>query len=157
MALVSQTTRNRLEAHFSDQDGKVSLKAGPRPCSLTFSVTTSLEAGPESTLQLQLISASDGREATLGVANDFVARCRRGSFSADEISVAMMHAELTEGVFPEPDLLVLFGSSHRLAGYPPWQIRLTEIFCLKNNVGFGYLVFRKALQKYAMAQMRRGQ
>ncbi|KAJ3494753.1 hypothetical protein NLG97_g3877 [Lecanicillium saksenae] len=157
MDLVYQSIRNRLECHFGGRDGKVLLTTGPRPYSWSISVTRSVEAGPESALQFQLISASDGREAILGVANGIAPRCRRGSLSVDEVSIAMLHAELTEQVFPEPDLLVIFGPSHRLAGYPPWQIRLTEIFCLKNKVGFGYLVFRKALQKYARAQMRRGQ
>ena len=32
-----------------------------------------------------------------------------------------------ENCMGEPDLLVLFSSNITLKGYPPWQLRLTEI------------------------------
>ena len=34
----------------------------------------------------------------------------------------------------EPDLLIVFGPYVNLDGYPPWQIRLTEIFCTKSGI-----------------------
>lgn len=56
----------------------------------------------------------------------------------------------------EPDLLVLFGPTVELSGYPPWQLRLTEIFHVQDNAGVGYQVFLRALYNYANAQMRFG-
>ena len=57
----------------------------------------------------------------------------------------------------EPDLLILFGPRVVLEGYPPWQVRLTEISHLPDhNEGVSYSVFSRALLKYSGAQMRFG-
>lgn len=45
----------------------------------------------------------------------------------EDITADLIDAELTESVMGEPDLLILFGDSVTLQGYPPWQVRLTEI------------------------------
>ena len=68
----------------------------------------------------------------------------------------LVDAELSEGIMSEPDLLILFSPYLELSGYPPWQARLTEIFCLQDNEAFGYQVFLRALYNFANAQMRRG-
>jgi dehydrodolichyl diphosphate syntase complex subunit NUS1 len=81
---------------------------------------------------------------------------QNGKLSPQDISMELIDAELTEGIMPEPDLLILFTPNVELNGYPPWQIRLTEIFCLQDNEGFGYQVFLRALKNYASAQMRKG-
>jgi dehydrodolichyl diphosphate syntase complex subunit NUS1 len=39
----------------------------------------------------------------------------------------LVDAQLSDHVCGEPDLLILFGPTVRLEGYPPWQLRLTEI------------------------------
>jgi len=76
----------------------------------------------------------------------------------------------------EPDLLIVFTPMVVLKGYPPWQIRLTELLCVshilvlshkltypppphshvQDNNGVGYQVFLRALYKYAKAEMRLG-
>ena len=81
---------------------------------------------------------------------------QRRKLSPNDISRDLVDAELTESVMGEPDLLILFGPSSELQGYPPWQVRLTEIFHAKNNTGVGYQVFLKALYSFAKAQMRFG-
>ena len=61
----------------------------------------------------------------------------------------------------EPSLLILFTPSLTLDGYPPWQVRLTEIFCV---AGAGtsraprveYQAFLRGLWKFAGAEMRFG-
>jgi dehydrodolichyl diphosphate syntase complex subunit NUS1 len=70
--------------------------------------------------------------------------------------VDLVDAELSESVMGEPDLLVLFGPMVELSGYPPWQVRLTEIFHVEDNHGVGYQVFLRALYNFANAQMRFG-
>lgn len=67
----------------------------------------------------------------------------------------------------EPDLLIIFGPYVKLDGYPPWQVRLTEIFCVGDSGGdvsrgisgrtrVEYQAFLRALWKYSGAQMRFG-
>jgi len=74
---------------------------------------------------------------------------------------------LTEMLMTEPDLLILFSPRVDFQGFPPWQIRLTEILYLHfwevlmtshlpDNSHFGYSVFIRALQAYNRAEMRLG-
>jgi len=81
---------------------------------------------------------------------------QRKKLSPNDISHDLVDAEITESVMGEPDLLVLFGPGVELQGYPPWQLRLTEIFHVQDNSGVGYQVFLRALHSYAKAQMRFG-
>ena len=81
---------------------------------------------------------------------------QREKLSADDISLDLVDAEISESVMGEPNLLVLFGPNVQLQGYPPWQLRLTEIFHVKDNAGVEYQVFLRALFNYAKVQMRFG-
>jgi dehydrodolichyl diphosphate syntase complex subunit NUS1 len=64
----------------------------------------------------------------------------------------------------EPDLLLIFGPYVKLDGYPPWQLRLTEIYCTGDKsssiTGDGeaveYQRLLKGLWRYAKAEMRFG-
>ncbi|KAI5288617.1 hypothetical protein KEM54_005064 [Ascosphaera aggregata] len=65
----------------------------------------------------------------------------------------------------EPDLLIVFGPYLKLDGYPPWAIRLTEMYCTGDKgdlitTGGGetveYQKFLKGLWRYAKAEMRFG-
>lgn len=64
----------------------------------------------------------------------------------------------------EPDLLLVFGPFLKLDGYPPWHIRLTEMYCTgaRNDGGAGYgeaveyQGFLRGLWHFAGAQMRFG-
>jgi dehydrodolichyl diphosphate syntase complex subunit NUS1 len=81
---------------------------------------------------------------------------QRSKLSPKDISIDLVDAEITESVMGEPDLLILFEPTIELSGYPPWQLRLTEIFHVQDNNGVGYQVFLRALYNYANAQMRLG-
>ncbi|KFX96690.1 hypothetical protein O988_05210 [Pseudogymnoascus sp. VKM F-3808] len=65
-------------------------------------------------------------------------------------------------VKPEPDFLIIDGPYVKLDGYPPWQIRLTEMFCTgrESNTGYykamKYRSFLRALYQYAGAEMKFG-
>ena len=107
-------------------------------------------------LKLHLISAQDGRESVVDLTRTLTEMSQKGKLSPQDISMELIDNELSEGIMPEPELLILFGPNVELSSYPPWQIRLTEIFCLKDNETFGYQVFVRALRNYAGAQMRRG-
>ncbi|KAJ2903313.1 nuclear undecaprenyl pyrophosphate synthase-like protein [Zalerion maritima] len=107
-------------------------------------------------LQILLLSEEDGRDSIVDLTKTLAEMSQRGKLSPNDISVDVVDAELKEGVVGDPDLLVIFGPYPDLAGYPPWQLRLTEIFCLRDNMGVGYQVFLKGLYKYANAEMRWG-
>jgi len=74
-----------------------------------------------------------------------------------DISQELIDAEISESVMKEPDLLLLFGDKAVLEGYPPWQVRLTEIFALQDwTGGVGYHVFLRGLRRFGGAEMRFG-
>lgn len=81
---------------------------------------------------------------------------QRSKLAPADISADLVDAELSESVMSEPDVLIVFGPKAELSGYPPWQIRLTEIFHVNDNHGVGYQVFLRALYNYADTQMRFG-
>ena len=81
---------------------------------------------------------------------------QRGKLAPSDISQELVDTEITESVVGEPDLLMLFGPMVTLQGYPPWQLRLTEIFHEEDNAGVEYLIWLKGLYNYAKAQMRFG-
>jgi dehydrodolichyl diphosphate syntase complex subunit NUS1 len=107
-------------------------------------------------LSILLLSAEDGRDSLVDLTKTLTEMSQRSKISSSDISIDLVHAEISESVMGEPDLLVLFGPSVELSGYPPWQLRLTEIFHVQDNHGVGYEVFLRALYNYANAQMRFG-
>lgn len=107
-------------------------------------------------LQVLLLSAEDGRDSIVDLTKTLAEMSQRGKIAPQDISLDVVDAELKEGVVGEPDLLVIFGPYPDLAGYPPWQLRLTEIFCMRDTTGVGYQVFLRGLAKFANAEMRWG-
>jgi len=103
-----------------------------------------------------LLSADDGRDSLVDLTKTLTEMSQRSKLSPSDISQDLVDAEISESVMGEPDLLVLFGPTIELSGYPPWQIRLTEIFHVEDNQGVDYQVFLRALYSYANAQMRFG-
>ncbi|KAL8687052.1 MAG: hypothetical protein Q9218_006669, partial [Villophora microphyllina] len=96
-------------------------------------------------LSVLLLSADDGRATLVDLTKTLTEMSQRNKLSADDISADLIDAEISESVMPEPDLLILFAPYVQLQGYPPWQIRLTEIYHSQDNSGVGYQVFLRAL------------
>lgn len=107
-------------------------------------------------LAVRLLSAEDGRDSVVDLTKTLAEMAQRDKISPADITIDLVDAELAESVMTDPDLLILFGPSVDLQGYPPWQIRLTEIFHAVDNQGVGYQVFYRALCNYSKAQMRFG-
>jgi dehydrodolichyl diphosphate syntase complex subunit NUS1 len=107
-------------------------------------------------LSVLLLSSEDGRDSLVDLTKTLTEMSQRSKISASDITQELVDAEIAESVMGEPDLLVLFGPTVELSGYPPWQLRLTEIFHVQDNIGVGYQVFLRALYNYANAQMRFG-
>ncbi|EME49290.1 hypothetical protein DOTSEDRAFT_68155 [Dothistroma septosporum NZE10] len=108
-------------------------------------------------LTILLLDATDGRQTLVDLTKTLAEMSQHGKLSPSDISQELIDAEITESVMGEPDLLICFGERVVLEGYPPWQIRLTEIFYAQDNGGgVGYQVFLRALYKYAKAEFRFG-
>ncbi|KAH8432532.1 ditrans,polycis-polyprenyl diphosphate synthase [Aspergillus melleus] len=139
------------------------------------------------TLTILLLSATDGRETFVDLTKTLAEMSQNGKLSPEDITIDLVDAEISEittqpsqvttsglggskvisnpvSVKPEPDLLLVFGPYLKLDGYPPWHIRLTEMFCTGDKssaiTGSGeaveYQSFCRGLWHFAGAQMRFG-
>ncbi|KAM7222251.1 putative undecaprenyl pyrophosphate protein [Rhypophila decipiens] len=113
-----------------------------------------VNSGFLSHLSLQLLSAEDGRDSIVDLTKTLADMAQRSKLSSPDISTDLLDNELSVSVMGEPDLLILFGPHVELSGYPPWQIRLTEIFHVQDNSDVEYHVFHRALASFAGAQMQ---
>lgn len=128
-------------------------------------------------MEVIFISEEDGREALVDLTKTLCEMRQRGKINPEDVSVDLVDTELTgmlslgvlwkvgssagltfgtDSGFTEPDLLILFSPYVKLSGYPPWQIRLTEIFHVQDNDGVGYHVFLRALHRFAKTEFRFG-
>ncbi|KXT15788.1 hypothetical protein AC579_6252 [Pseudocercospora musae] len=108
-------------------------------------------------LNILLIDATDGRQTIVDLTKTLAEMSQSGKLQPSDISLELLDAEISESVMGEPDLLIVFGERVVLEGYPPWQVRLTEIFYAQDNVGgVGYQIFLRALYRYAKAEFRFG-
>ena len=89
---------------------------------------------PVKHLKVLLISSEDGRDSLVDLTKTLTEMSQRSKLSSKDISVDLVDAEVSESVMGEPELLVLFSPSVELSGYPPWQVRLTEIFHVQDNL-----------------------
>ncbi|KAH8689193.1 Decaprenyl diphosphate synthase-like protein [Talaromyces proteolyticus] len=146
-------------------------------------------------LTILLLSSADGRETLVDLTKTLTEMAQNGKLSPDDISTKLIDAEITDitsqpsesappldlnnektvtmlpsdlfhPVKSEPDLLIIFGPCVKLDGYPPWQVRLTEIFCTgdkTSSIAGGsdeetveYQGFLRGLWRYARASFRFG-
>jgi dehydrodolichyl diphosphate syntase complex subunit NUS1 len=108
-------------------------------------------------LSILLLSEDDGRNTIVDLTKTLAEMAQKQKISPDDVKYELIDTEITDSVMTEPDLLLTFGPRVVLEGYPPWQLRLTEIFHVPDNAeGVGYQVFLRALHNYAKAQMRFG-
>ncbi|KAJ5541098.1 hypothetical protein N7494_006174 [Penicillium frequentans] len=129
-------------------------------------------------LKLLLLSSTDGRESLVNVTKSLAQMSTKGQLSSTDITQEIVNAKVSDMSKPlqndsnlevdsfksEPDLLLIFGSSLKLDGYPPWPIRLTEMFCTgershglyRYGGAVEYQGFLRGLRQYAGAEMRVG-
>jgi dehydrodolichyl diphosphate syntase complex subunit NUS1 len=149
--------QRKLSSYLGPDHSAFSLRAPHIPSiESTASTPTSETSSTTKPLSILLLSAEDGRDSLVDLTKTLAEMSQRAKLSSKDISVELIHAEISESVMGEPDLLVLFSPIVELSGYPPWQVRLTEIYHVQDNQGVGYQVFLRALYNYANAQMRMG-
>jgi dehydrodolichyl diphosphate syntase complex subunit NUS1 len=82
---------------------------------------------PRQHLTVLLLSEHDGRDTIVDLTRTLAEMAQRGDVSREQINMDLIDAQLSDHVSSEPDLLILFSPTVQLKGYPPWQLRLTEI------------------------------
>jgi dehydrodolichyl diphosphate syntase complex subunit NUS1 len=78
-------------------------------------------------LTVLLLSEHDGRDTIVDLTRTLAEMAQRGDVAREQVNMDLIDAQLSDHVSGEPDLLILFSPTVQLKGYPPWQLRLTEI------------------------------
>jgi len=78
-------------------------------------------------LTVLLLSEHDGRDTIVDLTRTLAEMAQKGDVHREQITSDLIDAQLNDHVSSEPDLLILFSPTVQLKGYPPWQLRLTEI------------------------------
>ena len=151
----------------------------PSPQLLSHPATDGSSQPQKPHLDLLLLSATDGRDTIVDLTRTLTEMAQSKKIRPKDITSDLINAEImastachgsdmyghdsTDSETPsnEPDLLIVFGPYVKLDGYPPWQIRLSEIFCVGGDVKNGstrveYQGFLRGLWRYAGAEMRFG-
>ena len=161
--------------------------------SKTTQATNGMNTSPAQRLNLLLLSSTDGRDTLVDLTRTLTEMSQNRKLSPSAITMDLINAEIQattslptpphspppetdplrrkhvgndSDIGPgEPELLIVFGPLVKLDGYPPWQIRLTEIFCVGDSGGdisgrsatrVEYQGFMRGLWRYAGAEMRFG-
>ncbi|KAL4943950.1 hypothetical protein BDV06DRAFT_122731 [Aspergillus oleicola] len=184
--IVHQVITNKLSSYFGpSHQPTLQLFAPHHP------VYTTRQGGnaAQTSLVVLLLSATDGQETFVDLTKTLAEMSQNGKLTPEDITTELVDAEISTittqpsqevalapalgydeslhaqvPVKPEPDLLLVFGPSLKLSGYPPWHIRLTEMYCTGASSGgvagysdvVEYQGFLRGLWHYAGAQMRFG-
>lgn len=115
-----------------------------------------LAGGDDSTaLRLFVLDASDGVGHMARTARDLCKKVERHEIDAETIDVNSFGAALAWPV-DEPQLAVCLGPVTALLGYPPWQLRLTEILTAVDTRPLPPHDFLRIMQRYSGIQQRFG-
>ncbi|KAK1757496.1 putative undecaprenyl pyrophosphate protein [Echria macrotheca] len=154
LAETHRAVSQKLAAYFGPASPGLTMGA-PHIPAIESPATSTVHGEGAKHLSILLLSAEDGRDSIVDLTKTLTEMSQRSKLSSADISTELVDAELTESIMGEPDLLILFGPHVELSSYPPWQIRLTEIYHVQDNHEVGYQVFYGGLCKYAGAQMQK--
>lgn len=107
-------------------------------------------------ITISLLSYVDGRPTIVELTKVLSELCTKGDLKSEDITIDFIDKELKELVGQEPDLIVAYQPSLDLNGFPPWHIRLSEMYWEPDNERVSYAVFLRALQKYSTSKVNVG-
>ena len=131
-----------------------------KPCDISWNgvKTKSNGSGNFTSFTICLFSKEDGQEDIVQAARKLARHVANGDLKVDEVNETVLEANLgsaNKGL-PDPEVLLRFGLAHSNQGYPPWQIRLSEIHDMDTHHSVSYLDFLNILFKYSRCHQRFG-
>jgi len=113
---------------------------------------------PEKGTTVCLLSREDGQADIVQAAKKVASNIANGNMNIEEVNEGLLEAYLgsSKGL-PDPEILLRFGLSHSNQGYPPWQLRLSEIHDIDTHHGVSSRDFFNVLLKYSKCEQRFGQ
>jgi len=125
------------------------------PCTISWN---GIDANSNDNFTVCLFSKEDGQEDIVQAARKLARHVANGNLKVDDVNESVIEANLgsaNKGL-PDPEVLLRFGLAHSNQGYPPWQIRLSEIHDIDSHHGVTYLDFLNILSKYNRCEKRFG-
>ncbi|KAK9346952.1 Decaprenyl diphosphate synthase-like protein [Lipomyces starkeyi] len=110
----------------------------------------------EPDLNIAFISQEDGREFLVELTREFAYKAAKGEFEPSKVNVDNVDRLANQLVITEPELIVLFGPKLDLDGFPPWQIRLSEIYYAPYNNSVTYNVLLRGIRRYSKCKINIG-
>lgn len=107
-------------------------------------------------ITITLLSKVDGRSTIVELTKVMALMTKNGELKRSDITIKFIDRELKQLVGEEPDLIVMFTPYLDLQGFPPWHIRLSEMYWEPDNEAVSYIVFLRALQKYSTCKVNIG-
>lgn len=146
LQLFQQRITKKLDLYFGD---------APTP-TLCMKIPQSTPSISNADLVITLIAEEDGRKSLVDLARNLGDMALQNKISPNEITISSIDDELKRKVVGEPDLIIIFAPHIDFQGFPPWQMRLSEIFHFPDNSEVSYPVFRMGLEKYAGCKINVG-
>lgn len=143
--------QRNLRSYFGMPIPNFSIKVPHSNITLTMSDEAS---APD--LEISLLSRVDGKPTIVELTKTMSELTANHELSVSDITVKLIDEEICELVGLEPDLLICFGPVLDLQDYPPWHIRLTEMYWEPDNNNVNYAVFIRALKKYSHSKANLG-
>ncbi|XP_045198187.1 dehydrodolichyl diphosphate synthase complex subunit nus1-like [Mercenaria mercenaria] len=104
-----------------------------------------------------LLSVKDGRQSIVNMARHICHQVSLRQLKSVELSPHSVDKLFQEETgYPDPDLVVKFGSAETLMGFMPWHARLTEILSWPSHFGLEYKTFKSLLVSYGSTEQRFG-
>ncbi|CCG25869.1 Nus1 protein [Candida orthopsilosis Co 90-125] len=154
-------TRNLISYFGSEAIPAFSLKVPHKNLILYSDESVSLSSTEEPReatvdLEIDLLSRVDGKPTIVELTKTMSELAVNKELSVNDITIDLIDEELVELVGPEPDLLISFAPSLNLEDYPPWHIRLTEVYWEPENKDVSYAVFIRALKQFSQCKVNAG-
>ena len=104
-----------------------------------------------------LLSKLDGQADIVKAAQKLAHNVADGTLIVENVNETLLTSALsTNRGLPDPELLLRFGMAHSNVGFPPWQIRLSEIHDIDTHKAVARYEFFHVLMKFSKCEQRFG-
>jgi len=108
-------------------------------------------------VSISLLSREDGKQDIVNAAKKLGRQVRYGSLQAEDITVSSVGPQLrTNSGLGDPCVLIRLGGLASNMDFPPWQLRLTEMYSISSQRGVTKESLIRVLRQYGRCEQRLG-
>jgi len=109
------------------------------------------------TVSISLLSQEDGKQDIVNTTKRFIKDVKQGDIDVENINIQTVGENLSTNKFlPDPCILVRCGTLASNADFPPWHLRLTEMYSMVSHKNVTSNMFMDVLRKYGRCEQRLG-